>query len=256
MTQQTHQEKIWPHVDVLEAIRLRRSVRKYTDMPVEWDKIGTILDSGRVAPSAGNLQAWRFIVVGSHPKRKAMAGACLNQYWMESAPVHILIVMLLKKIREFYGKRGVEFYAVQESAMAAENMMLAAHALGLGSCFVSAFDETAIIDALSLPADVKPMCIVTLGYPAEQPIEPMKYRLENVSFFDRWGQQNVARMKDLDTILWNWRVAERGIKFGNDLIKAIDLHTRAGRKKLMDRLKEKSEEARKQIEEKGKKGKP
>ncbi len=242
-----------PRVDVLEAIRLRRSIRKYKEIPVEWDKLGVIVDAARVAPSAGNLQSWRFIIVGSHPKRKALAEASLGQLWMEEAPVHILIVMMLKKIREFYGKRGVEFYAVQDAAMAAENMMLAAHSLGLGSCFVSAFDEEKIIDTFNLPADIKPMGIVTLGYADEQPDEPMKYRIENVTFMDRWGQQNVARMKDIDAILWNSRVVERGIILGNDLIKSAEIHTREQRKKFMDRLKEKAEEIRKKIEE-GKKG--
>ncbi|MBI2134246.1 nitroreductase family protein [Candidatus Woesearchaeota archaeon] len=242
-----------PRVDVLEAIRLRRSVRKYTDTPVEWDKIGTIVDAGRTAPSAGNLQSWRFIVVESHPKRRGLAEACLKQYWMEEAPVHILVVMMLKKIRDFYGKRGVELYAIQDAAMAAQNMMLAAYSVGLGSCFVSAFDEDKIVEVFNLPADIKPMGIVTLGYPAEDPEEPLKFRLENVTFMDRWGQQNVARMKDIDAILWNSRVVERGIKVGNDLVKAVDIHTRQGRKKLIEKLKEKADQMRKKMEESRKK---
>ncbi len=250
------QQKHWPKVDVLEAIRLRRSVRKYSELPVEWDKIGTVVDAARVAPSAGNLQSWRFIVVESHPKRKALAEACMKQFWMEEAPVHILIVMIEKKIREFYGKRGVEFYSVQEAAMAAQNMMLAAHAIGLGSCFVSAFDRERVIDIFNLPADIEPMGIVTLGYPAESPQEPIKYRLENVTFMDRWGQQNIARIKDIDQVVWNIRVVERGIKLGNDIVKAVDLHTRTGQKKIMDKLKEKTSEMKKKIEEKGEKGKP
>ncbi len=250
MQQRTH----LPRVDVLEAIRLRRSVRKFTDVPVEWDKLGTIVDAARVAPSAGNLQSWRFIITDSHPKRKALAEACMNQSWMEEAPVHILIVMMMKKIREFYGKRGTDLYAAQEAAMAAQNMMLAAHSVGLGSCFVGAFDEEKIIDIFSLPSDIKPMGIVALGYPAEEPEEPLKFRIENVTFMNRWGQQNVARMKDLDAIFWNVRVAERGIQIGNDLVKAVDIHTRNGRKKIMDKLREKADEIKMKIEEGKKKG--
>lgn len=250
------QHKQFPRLDVLEAIRTRRSIRKYTDMPVEWDKIGTIVDAGRVAPSAGNLQCWRFIVVESIHKRKALAEACLKQYWMEEAPVHILIVMMLRRIREFYGTRGTDFYAVQEASMAAQNMMLAAHAVGLGSCFVSAFDESGVIDAFNLPVDVKPMGIVTLGYAAEQPQEPIKYRIENVTFMNRWAQQNVARMKDIDNIIWNFRVAERGIKLGGDFANAIDLHTRAARKRFTETLKEKAAELKKRVEEGPRKGGP
>ncbi len=254
-------QKFWPKIDVLEAIRLRRSIRKYTDQPVEWDKIGTVVDAGRVAPTAGNLQSWRFVVIESGHKRKAIAEACMQQYWMEEAPVHILVVMMLKKVREFYGQRGVEFYAVQEAAMAAQNMMLAAHAIGLGTCFVSAFDESRVIDILGLPGDIKPMAIVALGYPAETPEEPLKFRIENVTFMDRWGQQNIARIKDVDNVIWNFRVVERGMKLGADVVKAVDLHTKQARKRLSERLaekaKEKAEEIKKKLEEKEeKKGKP
>ena len=121
-------------MDVLEAIHTRRSVRKYLDKPVEWDKIGTILDAGRMAPTAGNLQPYRFIVVNDPGKIKLIAEACSQQYWIEGAPVLILIVIWLKKVKEFYGERGVDVYAVQDAAVAAQNMMLAAHSLGIGSC--------------------------------------------------------------------------------------------------------------------------
>ncbi|MBI4438437.1 nitroreductase family protein [Candidatus Woesearchaeota archaeon] len=251
----TSQQKHWPRLDVLEAIRLRRSIRRYSDLPVEWDKIGTVVDAGRVAPSAGNIQSWRFIVVESHPKRKALAEACLRQYWMEEAPVHILIVMLLKKVREFYGKRA-DFYAVQESAMAAQNMLLAAQVVGLGSCFVSAFDDEKVSEIFSLPADVRPMGIVTLGYPNESPEEPLKYRIENVTFIDRWGQQNIGRIRDVDAVIWNFRVVERGIQIGNDFVKAVDLHTRDGRRKIVEKLKEKTSAIRERLEGKKRKQQP
>ena len=243
-------EKHWPKIDVLEAIRLRRSIRKYLDLPVEWDKIGTIVDAGRVAPSAGNLQSWRFIVVESAHKRRALAEACMQQFWMEEAPVHILVVMMMKKIREFYGTRGTDLYAAQESAMAAQNMMLAAHTLGLGTCFVSAFDKDRVIDTLNLPADIIPMCLVTLGYPNESPEEPQKYRIENVLFMDRWGQQNIARIKDVDQVIWNFRVVERGIKLGNDMVKAVELHTRKKREEITEKVKQKAQEMRDKSREK------
>ena len=127
-------------MDVFEAMRNRRSIRKYLDLPVEWDKVGTILEAGRLAPSAGNLQAWKFIVVRDDNKRKALADATQQQYWMEQAPVHIVVVGVHAKHERFFGERGKNFYSIQECAMAAMQMMLAAHSLGLGSCFVSAIN--------------------------------------------------------------------------------------------------------------------
>lgn len=251
------EQEHWTHIDVLEAIRMRRSIRKYSDLPVEWDKVGTVIDAGRLAPSAGNLQSWRFVVVEAAGRRKALAEACMNQFWMETAPVHIVIVMMMKKIKDFYGKRA-EFYASQDSAMAAQNIMLAAHSIGLGSCFVSAFDEESIIEMFNLPEGegARPFGIVTLGYPAEAPQEPIKYRLENVIFLGKWGGQNAARMRDFDNILWNFRVAERAIKLGENIVKAVDVHTRQGRKGFLEKLKQHTSEIKKKIEESGKKKAP
>ena len=79
-------------MDVLEAIRTRRSVRKYRDIPVEWEKVGLILDAGRLAPSSGNLQNWKFIVITDKNARHQISEACLEQQWMAKAPVHIVIV--------------------------------------------------------------------------------------------------------------------------------------------------------------------
>lgn len=257
MQEQEQKQRHWTHMDVLEAIRMRRSIRRYSDLPVEWDRVATVIDAAHVAPSSGNLQSWRFIVVENAGKRKALAEACLKQYWMEEAPVHIVVMMMMKKIREFYGKRA-EFYAVQEAAMAAQNMMLAAHALGLGSCFVSAFDESRVSSIFNAPEGegVRPFGIVTLGYPAEQPGEPLKYRLENVVFLERWGPQNAARLRDIDNILWNFRVAERAINLGRNLVKAVEVHTRQGRKKFLEQLRQRTSEIKNRIEEKGSKGKP
>ena len=125
------------------------------DVPVEWDKIITAVEAAMVAPSAGNLQVWRYVVVRKQEKRKQIAEACLQQYWMEQAPVHVVIVAKLEKEEQFYGKRGVDLYSVQDCAMAAMNVMLAAHDLGLGSCFVSAFDENALSRIFGLPETVK-----------------------------------------------------------------------------------------------------
>ncbi len=176
-------------MELLESIRTRRSIRKYQGKPVEWDKIANILDAGRLAPSAGNLQNWRFIVVQDDNGRKKIAEACLKQTWIESAPTIIAVVAEPEKARRFYGARGERLYTIQNCAAAAENMLLAAHDLGLGACWIGAFDELMVSRVLGLPEHVKVNAVITIGYPAEKPEQPPKYRIEHILWFETWANR-------------------------------------------------------------------
>ena len=113
-------------MDVFEAIRTRRSIRKYKDKPVPWDNIVTIMQAGKYAPSAGNLQNWKFIYVKTDDKRSAIAKACLGQEWMEIAPVFIVVVAEPEKAERHYGTRGARLYTTQACAAAIQNMLLIA----------------------------------------------------------------------------------------------------------------------------------
>ncbi|MBI2546675.1 nitroreductase family protein [Candidatus Woesearchaeota archaeon] len=178
-------------MDTLEVIYTRRSIRKYRDIPVEWDKVGKILEAGRAAPSAGNIQAWKFVVITDPAKIRMLAEAALQQYWMGSAKVHIIVVSQFEKHRRFYGVRGERLYAIQDCAAACQNMLLAAHYLGLGACWVGAFDEDGVKRAVMMPEQARPQAIITLGYADEEPPVPTKYKLEQVTMIERWkmGQQ-------------------------------------------------------------------
>ena len=79
-------------MDLIEAIFTRRSIRKYKDIPLPLDNIVTIVEAGRHAPSGGNLQDWKFIVITEAPVIARIAEACLKQYWIETAPLVIVIV--------------------------------------------------------------------------------------------------------------------------------------------------------------------
>jgi nitroreductase len=175
--------------NVLDAIKTRRSVRKYLDLPVEFEKVGRVLDAGRMAPSAGNLQDWKFILVVEPENRLAVAEACLQQYWMAQAPVHIVVCAEPKKSERYYGKRGQEVYASLDGAMAAENMLLAAHGQGLGACFVAAMEEPLLRRALKIPEAAIPLGVITLGYSDEKPAMPMKFELHNIIFFEEFGEK-------------------------------------------------------------------
>jgi len=179
-------------MDTLECIESRRSIRKYLDTPIEFEKIGNILNAGRLAPSAGNVQDWKFVLVTEKDLRKQLAEACMQQFWMDKAPVHIVVCSQEVKTERMYGKRGMELYAIQNCAAAAQNMLLAAHDQGLGACWVSAFEDHMVRRVLQMPDSVRPMAVITLGYPDEEPAQPPKYTTENVTYIERWGN----RIKD------------------------------------------------------------
>ena len=192
MAETVKQIKKYPsQMDVLEVIYTRRSIRRYRDIPVEWDKVGKILEAGRAAPSAGNLQGWKFVVITDPVKIKLLAEAALQQYWMASAKVHIIVVAQFEKARRFYGVRGERLYAIQDCAAACQNMLLAAHYLGLGACWIGAFDEDGVKRTVGIPEEARPQAIITIGYPDEEPPVPTKYKLEQVVMVERWkmGQQ-------------------------------------------------------------------
>ncbi len=182
-------------MDVFEAIRTRRSIRKYKDKDVAWDNIVTIMQAGKYAPSAGNLQNWKFIVVKSDEKRKAITKACLQQEWMEVAPIFIVVIGEPEKAERYYGTRGARLYTIQGCAAAMQNMLLTAHNLGLGACWIGAFDEDEIFRILNLPEEKTVQGIITIGYADEKPTPPPKYRIEHMMFFEGWwGRRNMPKM--------------------------------------------------------------
>lgn len=207
-------------MDTLECIKTRRSVRKYKDKPVPWELVVNILDAGRLAPCAGNIQNWKFIIIREEDNRKKIADACLQQRWMEKAPVYIIIIAEPEKAQRFYGTRGERLYTIQNCAAAIENMLLAAHAQGLGACWVGAFDEEMIRRAVNLPEHVIPHAVITVGYADEKPIMPPKNRLEVFTYFEGW----FSRMKYAPFGYYSISVmkgAKSGKKFFNKLGKKL-----------------------------------
>ena len=216
-------------MDVFEAIRTRRSIRKYKDKQVPWDNIVTILQAGKYAPSAGNIQNWKFIVVKNDAKRVSISKACLQQDWMEIAPIHIVVVAEPLKAERYYGTRGARLYTIQGCAAAMENMLLTAHSLGLGSCWVGAFDEHEIWRLLGLPEESSIQGIITIGYADENPEPPPKHRIEHIIFFDKWW----GRIESPKSYLGWWSLANmKAVYEGKKLAKKIH-------KKVKEKVKQK-----------------
>lgn len=220
-------------MELLDAIRTLKSVRRYLDVPIEMGKLAVVLEAGRLSISTGNLQNWRFIIVREADKRKALAEACLQQYWMERAPVHLVIVSDTKRITDFYGVRGERLYGVQNCAIALGNMMLAANSIGLGCCWVGAFDENVVSRVLGIPESSRPQAILTIGYPDEIPKEQIRYRIENIAYVERYGN----RISDIGTVLWEYRFAERGMKYAQQLAADLEKSSSKAGESLVEKLK-------------------
>lgn len=165
---------------MLALIRSRRSVRRFdADAGAVPDEVvDELLEAMRWAPSAGNAQPWRAYVVRDEATRRRLAAAALGQAFVAEAPVTIVVAVELREARSAYGARGEELYCVQDSAAAIQNLLLAAHARGLGTCWVGAFRERSVAEALGLPAAERPVAIVPVGRPAEAPDPPSRRPLE------------------------------------------------------------------------------
>ncbi len=239
-------------METLEAIEKRRSCRKYKDEEVDKELIGVVLNAGRLAPSAGNLQDRSFIVVKNKGTRLAIAEACGGQMWMQHAPVHIVICADMKKVNKFYGVRGEKIYSIQDCSLAAQNMLLAATDLELGSCIVSAFDEEKMKRILGITEPAKPVAVITLGYCAEEPKQTPKYELEKIVFIEKYGNkienpyitlgiwseiiaQQVAKMKE------KAKIPEKKAAI-NEKIKKIKEHGKKLHEKIKNIVKPKKKE--------------
>lgn len=176
-------------METLEAINQRRSVRKYLDKPVEFEKVTTIIDAARKAPSAGNLQDWNFIIVIDKELIRQVASYSIEQYWIQTAPIVIIVCGLPEKHEMYYGLRGKRLYNVQDCAAAIQNILLSATDLGLGTCWIGAFEEEKLRALFAIPPDVRPQAVITMGYSDDAPQDRSLIPIENMTFFNRYGMK-------------------------------------------------------------------
>ena len=167
-------------MDVIEAIRHRRSIRKYKSDPVEEDKLNKILEAGRWAPSASNKQAWHFIVVRDDAMRKKLADVHTYGRFMAESPV--VIVVLGDTTRH-------ERYHLADPHNAVQNMLLAAYSLGLATCWMGVRDtpfESAFRDLLEVPEKFRIICSVSLGYP-DMERDSSRLSLDEIVSWEKYG---------------------------------------------------------------------
>ena len=167
---------------MLETIMTRTSIRQYTDQPVEKEKIEAMLRAGMAAPTAVNAQPWHFVVVSDKAKLGELAAANPHAGMLKSAPLAIVVCGDMTKAMEGKGRQ----FWIQDCSAATENILLAAHAQGLGAVWTALYPMEERIqpvsEALKLPDTLIPLCTVVIGYPAEQPEPKDKWKPENVSY--------------------------------------------------------------------------
>lgn len=154
--------------DLIDAIEERRSVRAFKPDPIPEPTLSRIIGCALLAPSAGNIQPWQFWVVKRPEVKAALARAAYDQEFVSDAPVVIVVAAEPRRSAARYGNRGAELYCLQDTAAAVENILLTAVAFGLGACWVGAFSERAVSQALNLPDTLRPVAIVPIGYPKEE----------------------------------------------------------------------------------------
>ncbi|MDY7039741.1 MAG: nitroreductase family protein [Chloroflexota bacterium] len=153
-------------MDYWETVEKRHSVRRFNmDHEVSPEIVERILHAAILAPSAGNCQPWHFFVVRHAKTKERLAEAAWGQRFLIEAPVVIVVCTEPARSSARYGPRGSGLYCLQDTAAATEHILLAATALGLGSCWVGAFDERAAAQALQLPDNLRPVALVPLGHP-------------------------------------------------------------------------------------------
>ncbi|MEM5834969.1 MAG: nitroreductase family protein [Candidatus Aenigmatarchaeota archaeon] len=175
-------------METLECIKTRRSVRKFKKKEIEKEKLMKILEAAIYAPSSGNLQNWEFIIVRDEENKKLIAKAALNQNFIADASIIIIACSNDDKVI-FYGKRGKDLYAIENVSAAIQNILLAANDLGIGSCWVGAFDEKEIKKILKIPENVRPIAIIPLGYPEKISETPVRRPISEVVFEEKYGKK-------------------------------------------------------------------
>jgi nitroreductase len=169
------------------VVKHRGMVRAYKNDPVPEEKIQRLLRYAVRAPSAGNLQPWEFVVVKNPDVRARLTKAAMNQNAVATAPVTIVTCADIQRMGSKYGVRG-SFFSLVDTAFASLLLLLGAVEQDLGACFIGSYNPEEVAKVLGLPPHVRPVGLITIGYPAEQPQKPKtkKIPLRKLVHTDKW----------------------------------------------------------------------
>lgn len=177
-------------MDILNLLKTRRSIRIYKDETVPKDLLLKILEAAIWAPTGANLQPWHFIIITDKETRKEIGNLArflfIKSSHVGKAPVLIVLGFDTKKGK--YGRYDV--------TLAGGNIMTMAHSLGLGTCWIGAFDEKGVKKILNIPDDIEIVGLITLGYPNENAKPPPRIELEKVTHWESWNNVKKKDLKD------------------------------------------------------------
>ena len=176
-----------PSMELFEAIKNRRSIRSFHEEDIPSEDLRRILEAATEAPSAGNMQSWEFVIVRNGDRKKVLVEGAFGQDFIAQAPVVIVVCANTARSASRYRERGRSLYSIQDTAAAAQNILLTSHALGYGSCWIGAFDESKIAQAINAPSEVRPVAIIPIGRPAESPEPRSRLSLERVVHQERFS---------------------------------------------------------------------
>ena len=172
-----------------EVVTSRRSIRKYSADPVEEETIKKVLEDARLAPSWKNLQCWKFILVKDEEKRQKLAQALPSpnpaQKGITQAPFTVVLCADPQASGDHEGK---EYYLV-DAGIVMQQLVLAATAYGLGTCWVALFEEEAIKETLNVPPDYRVVALTPLGHPAESKKPRPRKELPEIVYLNSWGEK-------------------------------------------------------------------
>ena len=179
---------------MIKEIKMRRSIRKYINKPVEDEKINQLLESASLSPSGSNTQPWHFIIVKSELGRQKLAEVSHNQKWMLSSPVFIVCVADIRcrieedvnvSLNEDSSQEELK-QIIRDTSISIGHILLEADNLGLGTCCVAWFIQEEIRPILNIPDDKYVVGIITLGYANETPKARQRKKLEELTHYENW----------------------------------------------------------------------
>ena len=171
-------------MDLMDAIKTRRSVRRYKSVPVPEQLLKEALNAARMAPSADNSQPWKIIVVREEDMKLRLAAASNGQKFIAQAPIVLVVCGVPEEAFPTIG--GYMSSDVIDVSIAVDHLTLAAHALGLATCWIGWFKEEKVKELLGIPEDVKVVALTPLGYPDESPEKTSRKNLESLVAYDKY----------------------------------------------------------------------
>lgn len=175
----------WALMDLFEAIEKRKSIRKYKHKRVKKEDLNKILEAARLAPSGGNRQPWSFIVVKESKTKNALSIASNDQKWISDADV--VVVTLGDPAAYSLPPSSTRILHKQDTIIAIEHMVLAATALGYGTCWIGAFKENEVKRILKIPERLAVIALLPIGVPDENPPAKPRKQPSEIFFKETYG---------------------------------------------------------------------